>query len=162
MPRKQFTNQERLRLVALSRQRQEKGESLKSICRDLGLQPKQIRDWRAKEDRIAAADSSNKSIAQGRTSSIIAIEEPLIEWYLDMRELGIPISIKTLVKKAESFLPDDFAKKSELAKYQTIRRLLNANEISMPLDLRTRVAKKLLEKERQKTKHNVSQTVEKS
>lgn len=131
MVRRQFTNRERLRLVALSRERQAQGESLKSICRDLGIQPKQIRDWRAREQRIAAASSKNKSISRGRPSSIAAIEEPLLQWLVDMREIGFPLSIKEMMVRAELLMPQQLAGKSELAKYQIVRRLLIANEITI-------------------------------
>ena len=131
MPRKQFSNRERLRLIAVSRERQAQGESLKSICHDLGLQPKQIRDWRAREHRIATAIGKNKSISQGRPSTIEAIEEPLLQWFLDMREIGMPISIHQVMLKAETLMPEAFANKNENSKYQIVRRLLIANEITI-------------------------------
>ena len=65
MAKKHLTNAEKLGLIALSRERQAQGESLSIICRDFGIQPKQIRYWRKYERLIADADGDKKTIYRG-------------------------------------------------------------------------------------------------
>ena len=133
MARKQFTNKERLRLVALSRERLAQGESLRSICRDLGIQPKQIRFWMANEQKISQAKGRNKSVHRGAPSSIGAIADPLLDWFTIRRDFGHPVTVRSVVLKAEKLLPpEQFAEQRTWdAKYHCVRRLLRAHLITI-------------------------------
>ncbi len=42
--------------------------------------------------------------------------------------IEMPVNIEALMLKAETLLPDDFANRSEFAKYKAVRQLLISNE----------------------------------
>lgn len=112
-------------------QRLNTGETIKGIANLEGVRPAQIRYWtkqilvlKAKAERRL---SSKATVHRGRPSSFKKAVE-LVEWVLDLREEGMPVSIGMVILRA-SQLDNDFRRKKSMAKYSIIRRLLIANGI---------------------------------
>ena len=61
--RKVFSNREKLILLGIMEDRQEAGESLRSCCRDLMVQPSQVRRWH----QARGQDMSNPEAAHCRS-----------------------------------------------------------------------------------------------
>ncbi len=130
MVKKYLSVSEKLTILEQVDQRQKNGESLRSIAQSFGVQPNQIRRWRGKRDEFVRTKKTKKALTTGRTSSLKHVEADLIQWFLDLREDGVGLDYRALCIKAAR-LDQDFAQKSFRQQYQTIRRLFQANAISV-------------------------------
>ncbi len=134
-----MTNAKKLSLIEQARQRITNGESIRSICRDFGIQPQQLRNWFQKEDRIRASNSRQKGTYQSRGGCLKNVEGPLLEWFFASKDVGAPVNGRALVLKAGTLDPT-FAEKPWSAKYQVMQRLLQARGITIRKG--TRVSKR--------------------
>ena len=126
MVRKFFTNGDKIKMVLAADTRQLAGESLKSIARDFGVEPVQIRRWRKNKMKLANTKRSKKTLSRGRRSEITHLEEQIIGYGLDLRARGLEISYITLQVRACQ-IDEDFRQKNKTEQYQQIRRLAIAN-----------------------------------
>ena len=125
-----ITNAQKLTYISQARQSLANGVSIRAICRDFGIQPQQLRSWLRKENLILASKRSHKGVYCRRGGCLKDIEEPLIEWFLSVREIGCPVDIRMMVIKAGTMDPV-FAQKPWNSKYQVMQRFLKANCISI-------------------------------
>ena len=130
MPRKTFSNKEKVKILADVNNRMENGESLWSIATCYNLQAGQIRCWKKKSKEIAEARSSAKSVCGGRKSVLFDVEEDLLKWFFAMREQGLGISVKMMVVKAGE-LHASFRRATHRCKDQAMRRFLKAHNIGI-------------------------------
>jgi transposase-like protein len=127
MARTSITNQRKLTILRDADQRTANGESLKSVARSHGVQPAQIRSWRKVREKLKLLNPKARSIARGRPSSIKHLEEQIIGWGIEMRELGVGISYRHLQLKA-CRADANFAQKTQTQQYQVIRTLCRQNK----------------------------------
>ena len=122
MVRKFFTNGDKIKMVLAADTRQLAGESLKSIARDFGVQPVQIRRWRKNKMKLANTKHSKKTLSHSRRSEITHLEEQIIGYGLDLCARGLEISYITLQVRACQ-IDEQFRQKNKTEQYQQIRRL---------------------------------------
>lgn len=127
--RRRLTISERLAVVRNVKRRVDVGESIRSACRTLNIIPKQFREWtRLSTTMMAHKNSHAKSTAAGPTSIVKEIEEPLLKFIFELREQGFAVSISTIVLQASRLMPA-FNRKSELARYQSVRRWIKTHSL---------------------------------
>jgi hypothetical protein len=102
------------------------GESLKSVARSHGVEPVQIRRWRAMRTKLEMTKGKARSVSRGRPSSIKHLEDQIIGWALEMRHAGVGLTYNHLVLKAIRVDPD-FARKPRQQQYHLVRRLCRQN-----------------------------------
>ena len=95
---------------------------LKTVAKRHGLQPNQLRKWKAKRESFVGSRRSKKGLATGRPSLLKGKEGQIVEWVTNQRELHLPVSYKTICLYASS-LDADFAARPYHQKYHAIRRL---------------------------------------
>ena len=117
-------------LVLEEVQRREDKESLRAIAHSFGLDPRQIRAWRAQTEQLKAVNSNACSVNLGRPSSLQGVQEDLLEWMFEQRECGFALSVRMVNLKAQA-LDNNFRRKSDRAKDQAIRRFLKAHRYSI-------------------------------
>jgi hypothetical protein len=139
MAKKVYTNGQKLGMVVRSREMQLAGQSIRAICREFAIQPHQLREWRKKEAMLRSSRKSKKGVGAFRSGMLKDFEEPLVQWFLDMREAGVPVHIRHVVLRAQQLNPA-FGEKTEEQKYAIARRLLIRNCIV--LRARTRVSQR--------------------
>lgn len=132
MPRRiPITNREKVAHLDEIDQRQRLGESLRAICRSLGIQPCQARRWkRVREKLIQPNKGGRASLHVGRPSILSSIGDQLMTWLLQKRDQGVMVSMRLVVVQA-SRLSSRFRRKSARSKDQAVRRFLAANRIVM-------------------------------
>ena len=128
--RKRYSAGEKLKILRLIREARDQGTSIRACCRQLGLQPKQYREWVRQRPQLLAAKKTKKSLHDGRVGLLKELEEQLVEWVLACREVGIPLNQQAVAIKAAE-LDDDFDSKSNDAQLSIIRRFCAANCIVM-------------------------------
>src|SRR5210317_1818550 len=126
MGRKRLSNGQKLKFLEEMDTRRAAGESLRSIARNLGIFPEQLRRWNQARDRLASTLTRKKSIHRGRASLIKHLEEQIIGYALDHRALGVSAGYKLLQIKACQ-LSEDFRNKSIVQQYHIVRRLAISN-----------------------------------
>ena len=130
MPRRRWTNRQKLAVLADVQQRMDAGEKLRVIARSLGIQPIQLRKWRLAKSLLEDSDKSAQSLCAGRKSILGPVEEALIRWFFELREQGMAISVKMMIVKA-SELSHTFRRKSARAKDLSMRRFLKSHRITI-------------------------------
>ena len=118
---KRYTMAQKMQILTDAHARLATGESLKSIARHHNIQPKQLRDWKSKEVRIAACKKGNKSLHRGLQGRLKHIEEPLMAWILELREEGFPLNYGFICIKAAQ-MDEPFAELPWASQYDTVRR----------------------------------------
>ena len=126
MARKYLSNGEKLTILQDLDLRTAQGESLKSVARSYGLDPSQIRKWRAKRLELTQTKTKAKTLGKGRPSSIKHLEDRIVGWALDMRARGVPLKYRELQVRAARLDPN-FAELTMSKQYHQIRRLCAAN-----------------------------------
>ena len=112
-------------------QRLATGESLRSICRDYTIQPNQLRDWKRDIQKLSRAQKNKKSLHKGREGYLRKFEEPIVEWILDMREQGFPLSYRNIILKAKEVGDDAFCQLGFTQQYNVVRRLCMKNSVTI-------------------------------
>lgn len=107
-------------------ERQGNGEALRAIARSHGVQPSQIRRWKANANRLSKAKKSKKTLATGRKPSLLHLEDDLMQWAFNLRDEGKQIKYSHIVLQA-CRMDDSFKDKSLREQYQAIRRLCHRN-----------------------------------
>ena len=130
MPRKTYTNKEKINILSAVERGLAEGKSLRSLARSFYVQPKQLRDWKNKKTAILDSRSSAKSVYAGRKSVLLPVKEELLTWYFEMREQGMHVSVRMMVSKA-SELMEAFRNSTPRSKDQVVRRFLEAHKISI-------------------------------
>jgi hypothetical protein len=118
-------------MVATANQRLAEGESLRSICRDFTIQPNQLRDWRRDAEKLSHVKKTKKSLHKGRRGHLCEYEEPIVEWILDMREQGFPLSYRNIVLKAKEVGDDTFRQLGFTQQYNVVIRLCMKNSVTI-------------------------------
>ena len=130
MVREKFiTCRKKCKIMTDAKERQALGESLKSICRDHSIQPTQLRRWRLKEDQIRASNPNAKTVNRGRISQLKGVQEQILTWISELREKGMPVSMRLVTLKASELVEPDhnFSQLKHHAKYSATRRFMRAN-----------------------------------
>ena len=130
MPRKSYTNKQKLAILNEVEKGIAEGQTLRSLARSFGLQPKQLREWKTKKTTLANARSGAKSIHTGHKSILHEFEEDLLRWFFELREQGMGISVRMMILKA-SELKADYRRRSARAKDQSMRRFLARHKIAI-------------------------------
>ncbi len=102
MPRKTFTNHEKLSFLAIVKERRAKGEALRSIARSLKVEAKQLRQWANASAQLSESRSTAKSTNTGPKSVLLAsIRDELLSWIQFLWTKAFPdrpgISINAIV-----------------------------------------------------------------
>ena len=112
-----ITNAQKLSYISQARQSLANGVSICAICCDFGIQPQQLRSWLRKENLILASKRSHKGVYCRRGVCLKDIEEPLLELFLSVREIGHPVNVRMMIIKVGTMDPV-FAQKPWNSKYQ--------------------------------------------
>ena len=102
--------------------------SLKSVARQFGVQPSQIRDWRRKVNQLTLAKRSKKGLQPGRPSKLLHLQEQLLRWVDEQRKLDIGINYTQVAVKAAT-LDETFRLLPPERQYEIVRRMCRANGI---------------------------------
>jgi hypothetical protein len=121
MARKRYTNGAKLQMVLELNRNLAAGGSLRATAKYFGVQPKQLRDWRANTQRLVASSRSKRGLASGRKSSIDHLRPQLEAWINGQRSLNMAVSYTSVMARA-SQLDADFAEKGLSQRYQIVRR----------------------------------------
>ena len=130
-PARRFSVSDKLKMVATANERLAAGESLRSICRDFTIQPNQLRDWKRDIQKLSHAQKNKKSLHQGREGYLRKFEEPIVEWILNMREQGFPLSCRNIILKAKEVGDDAFRQLGFTQQYNVVRRLCMKNSVTI-------------------------------
>ena len=114
------TNKERIRLVDEVEKLLQQGVSQRKACYELGIEPRSFWYWRHHRIQLLIGIPSVKTNCKGPSSFLDLHHKVLLEFIMDARGEGFPVSIKTTVDKAKS-LDHDFASKSEVAQRSCVR-----------------------------------------
>ena len=126
MPRTNISVGRRLMILRDLETRQSNGESLKSVARSHGVQPSQIRRWKANKDKLSRAKNSKKTVASGRKPSFLHLEDELMGWAFALRDEGKPVKYSHIQLEACK-MDDSFKDKTIQQQYHIIRRLCVRN-----------------------------------
>jgi transposase-like protein len=130
MPRRRvYTSREKLQILDQIAERQDAGDSLRACCRDLEVQPSQIRRWKEVRDELSHPDALHRhSLHTGRPSNLVDHELELKRWFFELREQGFMVSVRLITLKACE-LSAEFRRKGTRAKDMAVRRFLARNKI---------------------------------
>ena len=110
----------------------EKSISYLGFCRENCVDPAQLRRWRkdiVRLKRMADNSSANKkTCSTGRPSSLSDVAGDILPWINDLREQGVPVSIRMVVIKISKLKPE-FKRRNAKTKYGIVKRFLEANNI---------------------------------
>ncbi|KAG7344198.1 DDE superfamily endonuclease [Nitzschia inconspicua] len=126
MGRQSINNGHKLTILRDLEERLHNGESLKSVARSHGVDPSQLRKWRKNREKLEMSSKGNKSLGKGKKSSITHLEELIIGWAHELREVGIGISYCRLQVRACQ-VDENFRSKPKVQQYHMIRRLCMSN-----------------------------------
>jgi hypothetical protein len=114
-----------------------RGLSLKEYARQQKVQPVQVRKWVAQletlEEKALELGGKRASTNTGRESSLATHKKELFQWLFELRQDGMPVSVRMFVLRACQ-LDNVFRKKKEQTRYGICRRLLLANDIVLIVD----------------------------
>jgi transposase-like protein len=94
-------------MVRIIEERQNANEARRSIARDLGVYPNQLRRWQEKIDdhtkkssRIPGMHFNPRacSLHPGRKSCLSIIEQELLRHVFESREQGVPVSVRLVIE----------------------------------------------------------------
>jgi hypothetical protein len=116
-----------------ARHRLAKGEQLKPLARQYGLQASQLKAWMrclpAMEQEVkASGDGRQLTMGKGRPSSLAQYEAILMQWFYEMRQKGMAVSIRLIAVRVCQ-LDSSFRRKGAQTRYGIIRRFLRAHNI---------------------------------
>ena len=137
--RRSFTVGEKLQMIRTIEERRQQGESVRNICDEIGIDPRQYRDWRRARNKLISTKKKKRSFHGGYVSCIKHMEEELVNWIIEWRDQGAELSYEDVVAKA-SELDDDFGNKTRISKYHIVRRFCIAN--CLPIRSTTHVAQR--------------------
>ena len=124
--RKIVTCKMKQEILAIATGRQALGDSLKAVCRDHDVQPSQVRRWRRLNDKLKKSNPNAASVNRGRASCLEEVGVDLLRWMFELREQGMPVSLRMVSLKA-SELDANFRRKSISAKYASVRRFVRSH-----------------------------------
>ena len=126
MPRRIYSNRQKLKFIEQVEARRESGQSLRSICVDLDIQPSQYRRWKSNKERLQNRAPNAGSLYAGRQSCLKGIEEDILQWFFELRERGMIISVRMVLLKA-SELDHTFRRQTNRSKDHAVRRFLKSH-----------------------------------
>ncbi|KAL7569581.1 hypothetical protein ACA910_009553 [Epithemia clementina (nom. ined.)] len=110
MARKQHSISQKLAMVrTLDQRTRNNRDALRLVARDLGVDPSQLRRWKAQSTRFEEMLSNRKgarvnaaaaSVHTGRKSCLHGIEEDLLSFIMESRDQGLAVSIRMVMTKA--------------------------------------------------------------
>lgn len=107
------------------------GQTIRGLARENNVQPVQLRKWERQLDLLLQRSPTNKfSLRTGRPGLLEPIKDDLLLWLSNLRQDGVPVSIKMVALHAIDLNPE-FGAKSISAQYQAVRRLLRSNGYSI-------------------------------
>jgi hypothetical protein len=129
--RKKISLREKINLASMVRRIRSSSDqnkpSLKALARSRGVSPFQLRKWERQLDSLIQQPNLTKcSLNEGRKSFLAPIKDRLLFWLSNIRQDGIPVSVRMLTVKAMEMLPT-FSGKSTDAKYMAVYRLLKSH-----------------------------------
>lgn len=138
VPRKHFTISQKFSLVkTLEKRQRENNESFRSVARDLGVHPSQLRRWKEQVPKFKELltkgpngrrpNTNAKSVHSGRKSCLHNMEEDLLKFIMKNREQGKSVSIQMLTTEA-SRLDGNFCRKTAAAKDSAVRRFVDSHD----------------------------------
>jgi len=108
--------------------------SIKALAREKGVSPNQLRKWEIQLDDLLQCPSCSSSkkytVHPGCSSFLAPIKDILLLWLSNVRQAGIPVSIRMLTVRAIELMAD-FSQKTSSARYQVIYRLLKSSGYSI-------------------------------
>jgi hypothetical protein len=133
MPRKYHSIDTKVAIATAARHRLAKGEQLKPLARSYGLQASQLRTWMralpAMEQEVQrSGDGRQLTMGKGRPSSLAQYEDTLMQWFYEMRQKGMAVSIR-LISVRVCQLDSSFRRKGDQTRYGIVRRFLRAHNI---------------------------------
>lgn len=111
------------------------GKALRSVAREFGVDPSQLRRWKAQAPKfeellkrrpLTRVNASTATLHSGRKSSLLAVEEDLLQFIMENRNHGLAVSIRMVTTKASQLLAN-FRRKTARAKDHAIRRFVAAH-----------------------------------
>ena len=144
MTRKKITLYQKINLASIVRHihlNPDTGHSLlKALARASGVSPSQLRRWEQQLDSlIQQPNQAKETMNLGHHSCLAHIKDNLLTWLSNMRQDGVPVSIKMLTIRATQMLPSFGENKTGHAKYMAVSCLLKLNGFS--IQSKTRVEK---------------------
>jgi DDE superfamily endonuclease. len=134
--RRKFSLREKINLASIVRRircNSGQGPSLKALVRARGIAPCQLRRWEKQLDSMIQqlnVQGNKASLNTGRKSVLAPIKDDLLIWLSNLRQDGVPVSIRMLATKATEMLPA-FGEKRAHARYMAVSRLLKSNGFSI-------------------------------
>jgi len=124
--RRSFTIGEKLRLLRTVEEARQQGTSVREICDQLAINPRQYRDWRRDRTKLLSTKKKKRTTHRGSGGCLAHLEEDLVNWILEWREEGAELSYDDVVEKAGE-MDADFASKTTSSKYHSVRRFCISN-----------------------------------
>ena len=132
MPRKYHSIDTKVAIATAALHRLAKGEQRKPLARQYGLQASQLKTWMRRlpfmEQEVEAGDGRQLTMGKGRPSSLAQYEAILMQWFYEMRQKGMAVSIR-LISLRVCQLDSDFRRKGPQTRYGIVRRFLRAHNI---------------------------------
>lgn len=119
--RRRFTNCNRLSIVRNVNRRLAAGQTIRAACRELGIIPKQYREWKKKSQDMSKCRPAAMSICKGHDGILKPIEEQLLRFVFELREQGMTVSHPMIAVKAAA-LCRPFREKSRNARLLIVGR----------------------------------------
>ena len=116
--RRSFTVAEKLlRLLRTVESRTQQGDSVRIVCDELGIDPRQYRDWRRDRNKLLSTKKKKRTVHRGHSGCLTHLEEALVNWVIEWRDQGAELAYEDVVSKASELDPA-FSAKSKDSKYQ--------------------------------------------
>jgi transposase-like protein len=127
--RRRLSNREKLSMLRSIRRRTAEGESIRKVCLDLKIEPKQYRVWKNQAKAMAEKEANAHSIHSGPTSSLAPIAADLLQYIFELREQGAAVTIRLVSMKAAA-LSREMREKNKLARYQAVARWVQRQSLT--------------------------------
>ena len=131
-------NQKIAMVEQLEAQLQDPSNTLRSVSRDLGVDPSQLRRWRLQSTQMKEfqgqenrrTNNQAKTIHRGRNSHLLPLEESLLQYVFETREQGHNVSVRMVMNEACK-LDATFRRKASHTRDMAIRRFLFSHNLCL-------------------------------
>jgi len=123
--RRRFSAKQKVSMImAVKRKMENEGLSCHCACDSINIHFTMYLKWLKKFDDLKGmSNKSAKSLCKGRDSAFLAISEDLLWFIFEMREQGMPMSIRLVALKAAELDPK-IAECNTKARYEAARRFV--------------------------------------